>query len=420
MKSGLLTIFFILLISIPLSAQQNQLTLIDDVYPEEIRLAGFELNAEQGVEVEAAVLSSRWNYREFSFSYAWILDAHTRQVVWEIDDANLEERNRPVIIFKDEISLPPGIYEVYYSTYPYYENYSHEHGFFSGLFGFLFRDDRQIFYEDDYENLYIKVSGSGSELDKDALLNYQEKLRQSAILSFTSLGDDEEFSKFLNIKRAVKLRIYALGEARRNESFDFGWLINTKNREKVWQLSHRKSVHAGGANKNRAVDAEIELDTGIYELLYVTDDSHSFRRWNAPPPLDPYFWGITVWASSEEDLQYVNLLQELPEQQVVVSFDKVRDDEYLAEGFTLTKPLSLHIFALGEGRDDEMFDYGWIIDSKTRQIVWEMKYEDTENAGGAAKNRLFDDIIRLEPAHVPNCQNDIVFFACLKHLSAFL
>ena len=41
-----------------------------------------------------------------------------------------------------------------------------------------------------------------------------------------------------------------------------------------------------------------------------------------------------------------------------------------------------------------MFDYGWIEDGGGRR-VWEMKYDETDPAGGADKNRIFDGVITL-------------------------
>ena len=51
----------------------------------------------------------------------------------------------------------------------------------------------------------------------------------------------------------------------------------------------------------------------------------------------------------------------------------------------------------GEGDPEEMFDYGWIADGATGKSVWEMTYRNTEYAGGAKKNRMYDDSVILEP-----------------------
>ena len=51
---------------------------------------------------------------------------------------------------------------------------------------------------------------------------------------------------------------------------------------------------AGGADKNRMTDEEIRLEPGSYEVVYVSDGSHSAKGWNAGPPRDPINWGVTL------------------------------------------------------------------------------------------------------------------------------
>jgi len=52
---------------------------------------------------------------------------------------------------------------------------------------------------------------------------------------------------------------------------------------------------AGGARKNRLVNASVYLERGDYELHYRTDDSHAFNDWNDDPPEDRAHWGITIY-----------------------------------------------------------------------------------------------------------------------------
>jgi hypothetical protein len=44
-----------------------------------------------------------------------------------------------------------------------------------------------------------------------------------------------------------------------------------------------------------------------------------------------------------------------------------------------------------------MFDYGWIEEARTGKVIWEMEYRETDEAGGASKNRLYDRIMHFEP-----------------------
>jgi hypothetical protein len=394
-----------------LSAQDDRLVDLSGFYAEEIQIAGFTLDSDQTISIEAATISPRRNYREFHFSYAWILNSDSREIVWELTEADLEDRVRYKATYTDEKELAAGTYEVYYSTYPHFnfndDAYFHwgARGFFLGIFNALFDDevdnDQYKFFEDLYDELYFYMEGSGTALSAEDIENQQTVVKKKAFISFTSLRDDQSEEQIFRVIEPVQLHIYALGEAERDEEYDFGAIINLKTRERVWRLSYRDSEDAGGARKNRLSRQVIQLEPGIYQAIYVTDDSHSYRHWNSAPPFDPLFWGMTVWVESpgtESTMVKLDTADELT-QASIVEFSEVRNEKYLSQGFTLKNPLDLHIYALGEGKDGDMYDYGWIIDSKTREKVWEMKYRYTEPGGGSNKNRLFDGIVRLEPGN---------------------
>jgi hypothetical protein len=81
----------------------------------------------------------------------------------------------------------------------------------------------------------------------------------------------------------------------------------------------------------------------------------------------------------------------------VAALRRMKDDETRSVGFTLRRPTDLRVYALGEGADGEMYDYGWIVDGATRRTVWSMEYSETNPAGGDDKNRMVNDIISLDP-----------------------
>jgi len=410
MKIFKISLFFLFsfFLSSFIYAQEN-LVDMTDFYPEEIQVAGFTISSDQSVVIEAQTISPRRNHRDFHFSYAWILNAESRELVWELADEDPEDRTRYLLTYKTDLDLEPGTYEVYYSTYPHFnfedDFYFHwgARGYFSGVFNQLLDDDEDAddkykFFDDLYDQLYFKINATGKKLSSDEVEDLQNTAKDKAFLSYTLLSDDEFEEQIFKVAQPVEVEIYALGEARRDGDYDYGALINLKTRERVWELSYRKSDHAGGNQKNRVSRSKIQLEPGIYKALYVTDDSHSYRRWNTAPPFDPAYWGMTMWVvtpGAESSLAKLDSDEEL-NQATVIEFIKVRDGEYLSEGITLKKPLNLHIYALGEGDDGDMFDYGWIVNTKTREKVWTMDYYDTEPAGGARKNRVFDGIVKLE------------------------
>jgi hypothetical protein len=402
-KKGLVAFFIsCLILPLTLTAQDNILVELNDFYPEDLESAGFILSSSQEINIEAKAITP-YRSRSVSFTNTWIINSATRELVWELADAEDVDRSRTTTTFEDNFTLDAGKYEVYYSTYPNYSymygDWNHNgHGFFNNLFGNIFYGDDWDVHRRDYDDLFIKIMGNGTTASEDDIMEWQNQVKASSIINYTQLRDDAFEEKILNISKPLDVKVYAIGEARDDGQYDFGWIVNLKTREKVWELSDRRSLHAGGADKNRLSDKIVHLEPGKYKLMFVTDDSHSYRRWNSAPPYDPSFWGIILWAVNEQDKSAVAVIdaEEYEEKNVIIRFDRVGDQDYRVEGFTLKKPLSLHIYALGEGRDGDMFDYGWIVNAKTREKVWMMDYYDTENAGGAHKNRLFDGFINLD------------------------
>ena len=403
-------IFSLFTLAAALFAQEGNLVNFQNFYPEELKVAGFTLNTEQEITIDLKVIAPRRHYHDYLLTSAWLLNSQTRDVAWKLTDLDPEERDRYTAVYQDELDLPAGTYEVYYSTYPSYlydedDYHWHSNGFFGGFFNALFDDDKKQekykFFDDLYDDLYCRISGSGQPLSADQIEERQKDLAANAFISFIAMPDDAHEQQIFKVTAPLEVEIYALGEARRDGDFDAGILINLNTRERVWQLTYRNSGNAGGSNKNRVAREVVKLEPGIYKAMYATDDSHAFKSWNTSPPYDPAFWGMMITPltpAGRADLVKLDNADELGKVPVL-ELTKVRDDEYLSSGFTLLKPLNLHIYALGEGRDDEMFDYGWIIDAKTRDTIWEMTYRRTDNAGGAAKNRIFDGIVPFQPGN---------------------
>lgn len=399
-------------------AQESVLVELRDIPLETVRSAGFALEQEQKVKIEAIGLDEA--NRRLPPTTAWILNAQTRETVWEMTEENSSYRGRRLNEVNESVSLPRGNYEVYYAFYPTSWSYS------SGAKNFgdavkhawneIFEDGNNrdySYYRDKQRELKIAIRGVGRSASKDEVTRWQNEYKTNGIITMTALWDDRYEKQGFTLDRPLDLQIYAVGEtgwdndwnwsrkSRRDdeqELYDHGWIINTQTREKVWKFTYADSKPAGGAPKNRLVNQTISLPAGSYAAFFVTDDSHSERRWNAPPPHDPSFWGLTIRVKDPALKASVTKFDyaPLPDKNVVANLTKLGDEAFRTAGFTLKRPLDVRIYAIGEGRDGEMFDYGWLIDAKTHKKVWEMSFDETEHAGGASKNRLFDGTLRLE------------------------
>ncbi len=384
-------------------SQDKVLTDIRDLSPEEIKIGGFRLAAEQEITIKAIGFRGT-RKKEMMFSNSWILDSETRDVVWDMYDADSAKKGRQLLEYNESLMLPAGAYEVYYSTYPDFD-YHYDRGwdryfgkFFNDIFDGENVDDLRRDFRGDLREFGIQVQGIGKRLSEAEVTELHQQWGQKAIIAMSGLSDDEYLRRGFSLERPVELEIYAVGEARNEGTFDYGWIVNTATRESVWKMTYRNSDYAGGNQKNRKVHETISLPAGKYVAFFVTDDSHSFQKWNAAPPYDPVFWGMTIKLKEPSMKQYVKTYdyEVAPEKNVIIKLTRLRDGEFRTHGFTLKRPMDLRIYAMGEGREGNMFDYGWIVDAKSSKKIWKMDYYDTEHAGGDDKNRLIDEVRRFE------------------------
>jgi hypothetical protein len=388
-----------------LRAQDRNLLLEYDP-GNEIRFNGFTLQNNKSIHIKAVVAGGDKeilrikNYQidpSNMFVYAWIIDASTRELVWRTTIGNTKGDwwNKWNRVFDDDVPFKKGKYEVYLSALR--EGYiMHEGGFITWgkLMDKIFGSDD--WWEENSKEWKIEIQGLDEVIDQDAVRKYQHALKNAAVVDLTESGDRVNKKIGFTVLKPARLDIYAIGEGYEGEMYDYGYIINAKNRDRVWEMEYRKTSHAGGAIKNRSERQTINLETGDYVAFYKTDDNHSFDAWNANPPYDPNFYGMLISGSgSDFDHSSVSTYKD-KEGTIVVRLDKLGDYENVSEGFTLLRPMRLRIVAIGEGRDGEMFDYGWIQNAKSGEIVWNMDYDQTEHAGGANKNRIFDGVVALD------------------------
>ena len=96
---------------------QKTLIDIDDIYPEDVRMEGFVLNSDQSVVIDAVGFYYRDTGNRILLGNSWILDADTREVVWDLSETDSKRRRRGLLEFSDDVPLPKGVYEVYYASY---------------------------------------------------------------------------------------------------------------------------------------------------------------------------------------------------------------------------------------------------------------------------------------------------------------
>ncbi len=391
------SVMFLLILAIGASAYaQDKLAQIENMYSDEIAYDGFILDSRQEVQIDVVAIFTRdWNDAATS---AWIINAENREVVWESFDSDDYRRGRSgVRELSDTVTLEKGKYEVYYSSYLG----GGTRGTSINISGLIrnaisgrdrYRDRR------DFRDLKIEVTGNGRNVGDNGVEKFWEEYNRNTVVKMTEMRDDEYEEVGFKIDREMKLNIYAIGEELNRDLYDYGFIINAKNRRKVWEMDFRNIEWAGGAEKNVMVMDEVTLPAGEYVAYYVSDDSHSWEDWNQAPPYDHNFWGMTIRVTDPGMKSHVEEVdvREVELKNVICDLTRARDDEYLTKGFTLKKDMNVNIYVIGEGSGKDMADYGWIVDAQTFERVWEMDYYDTDHAGGARKNRLADETIKLK------------------------
>ncbi|HTP12219.1 MAG TPA: hypothetical protein VMM37_01275, partial [Bacteroidota bacterium] len=354
------------------------------------------------------------NESQQMYAAGWIINADTRECVWDMTIDNTSGRSDRRTVEKD-LMLKKGSYEVYFQAYGYASGGSFSHfsmnidrrerhrsskGVFGGLLN-LVGADVDEHYDDfmDYARDRWGIAVTVAPEEASSVQTFTAPMKRNrAIIEATGLGDDVVIRKTLDVRKDVKVHIYALGEGQKNDDVvDYGWIVNTETRQRVWDMNLRDVDYAGGASKNVKYEGDVTIPGGRYELCFVTDGSHSNDDWNARPPYDPFNYGVTITVNDQADERAVTVTDGHGEvNNVIVQLTKMGDDDYKEAGFSLKKEMPVRIYALGESDNDRnMADYGWIVNAKSHERVWTMERRETYHAGGASKNRLADEVVTL-------------------------
>ncbi len=330
-------------------------------------------------ETELRVYAIGEGTRDEVYDHAWIYNAETHQVAWEMNysNSNFAGGASKNFIADKTITLPAGSYVINYTS-------DDSHSF--RKWNALPPDDPQFW------GITIWPS---TPKDRANVIAFQENNLTKPMAELIKMRNNEFASQGIRLLTNAKVQVQCYGEDASDGFADYGWIIDASTRDIVWEMNKYNSKYAGGDSKNRMSDEIISLDKGEYIMYYATDDSHSYRNWNASQPNDPERWGITLWATDKNTKTELFDDKEFKSDKVLVEILRVRDREYLKKSFTLNTDTKLDIKAIGEGDDGEMFDYGWIENKETGRVVWEMTYRNSEYAGGARKNRMYNDTIIL-------------------------
>lgn len=396
-------------------AQEVEVVSLKEFLSTEVRQQGFTLPRDMKVHVYARGGGpgprDQMQADSHFHAYGWILNAVTREVVWEMGAGNSAKQGQYQIADR-YLDLPRGSYEVYFSN--------HAHGFHAPfshwtrnidrrepeapedrqqrgqrwlkVFG-LDRASRLREWREQAGNFGLVISvepGAAREI-----ATFAAPLRwKNALVTLTQVADDGQWNQGFRLKKPMNLHIYAEGEGSARRMHDYGWIVDARTRKRVWEMTPEQSRYAGGATKNRRSVETITLPAGDYLATFVTDGSHSPADWNAAPPCDPLLYGLTISVPADADLASAAPVDIQDKQKVLAELVKIGKNEDRRSALPVDRARSVRIYALGEADGEEMADYGWLEDA-TGKKVWTMTYAETSPAGGADKNRLADEVVKL-------------------------
>lgn len=393
LKPGVFAGLFVLL-SMPVHAQGDLLLTLTPSDSTLLAAGGFVLTEADEVNVEVQYPSERRG----ADPAVWILDAGTREVTWRLDPAR-HRPDRERLLFSETIDLPAGTYEVYLDTESYgrrdeWDDLEGIGDLIEEVFDEIFgrRRERDEVTEDARVQIF-----AGSGYPEPDLKATSEPFLEKAFVTLTGLGNNQTAWQGFSLTDETEIEIYAIGEGTHDVLFDYAWIVDAATREPVWKMEADHTRDAGGHSSNRVLRDQVRLPAGDYAVYFVTDEWHAAGDWEKTPPFDPDFWGITLLLGDEASRTHVSLFDldafEQNRRLATVTGLGDREDEWMT--FTLSQASEVRIFALGEGSDGEMNDYGGIENAETGDDVWVMEYDETMHAGGAEKNRLYSGTIQL-------------------------
>jgi len=400
-------------------AGEKSIATLRDMSQTELKCAGVDLREPTTLHIlsTGAGGNQGWTYKDDRmFAYAWILNADTREPVWEMTAHNTQ-KHRDDRTFDGSITLPAGSYEVYFAacTFVFHSTFAHfdvnvDHRRHP-LFGNESKTKGHFFswlldwWNDDIGEAWASRSKNwGIELSVDENLAgtvssfSPPKVPEGSVLRATGLEDNAVVRKGFTLSAPAEVDIRALGEGKVGaDCSDYSWIVDTRTRERVWEMDCHDAREAGGAEKNILTSSRLHLNKGSYVLYCITDDSHSAADWNAAPPYDPLNYGVAITIEDGRERAAFAVTPYAEDQNTIVSIVKVGNDASRSEGFSLKEETKLRILAFGERSNNRrtMSDYGTIVDARTRARVWTMDADRTRHAGGASKNRYIDEEISL-------------------------
>ena len=318
-------------------------------------------------------------------AYGWVLRREDRTVVWSMHSAPLRKGNNTLALVTDTVEFQPGVYDAYFASYGNEEVSSFGLSLLDGLLDLSVGDGH--FWRNDADKWRMVVRTLGDTLAGRVHLDAVSPLflpDEEELLWTSAPMEGRETAEYLfGVVRLAEVHVYAVGEIG-EERMDFGWIEEVSTGERVWDMRRENTVPAGGWEVNRLFDGTISLSPGLYRAVFRTDPRQDYGDWVRNPPFDPAGWGVSLFTTVPESVRPFDPWED---REPFIRIDRVGDSERHIARFHVRETARIAVYALGEMRDEERYDYARITAGRSEQVIWEMTQTRSLPAGGRNNRR---------------------------------
>lgn len=369
------------------------LVVFTDLAPARLQHATFRVDEGATLALDVTGSFEQTETPSLLAAYAWILDRDTRTVVWEMTPENARHDKGTLAHRADTLTLPAGLYDVFFTTYGPTPDSRRNDSFLN--LQHHWTQDRDAWH------LVLRPADAATAGRAVALPGAdwtQAPYDGQPFWSTAPVAYDDRTTTFLFQATApTTVHLYAVGQFCDRGGCDYGWIEDAVTREPVWTMTWDNTEPAGGWAANRQFRGELTLPPGLYQAAYRTNRGHDFRDWEANPPRDPAAWGLTL---STDTPGALSPFDPWTARRPLIRLTEVPNNEHRSVQFVVEAPLRVIVYALGEiTSGGQRYDYGWIENNVTGDVVWEMTFEQSQPEEANPNNNRYElAFLDLPPA----------------------
>ena len=240
--------------------------------------------------------------RDGLYDYAWLEDNDSGETIWKMSRENSlpaggDGINRAETAF---IDAEPGTYTIHFKTDGghSYDGWLRTKPSFPDRWGVtVFPVGNNPIAEGD---IVVLPSGNTTQ-GSDAIFSKGTNVSElgEPIVAMVQVGNDADLFYSFNLESESTLYIIAQGELSTSGSWDYGWIESDESSERVWEMTLRNTVEAGGDDRNRRFEGPVTLPAGSYTARFISDFSHAFNDFGDDKPNNPDEWGMRIFHVSQ-------------------------------------------------------------------------------------------------------------------------